>query len=277
MDNVKETNYHKIWQRIIKPFFLTELFLIITTLCLRFTTRELDGLFNYFKMIIKFGGGGSGSYYPWIYSQFAIILPLIVPIFRKIKGFKLAVTFILISSTLEIICNVANLPNFIYRILFFRYTMLIYLGYLLATKGYVLNLKTGLLSILSVSSVLLIVYSNLTFSPFLYFDPKWESCHWICYFYIAFLLLFILKFLYQTMIRYEKVCGYVKKIGIYSYEIFLFQMFYFDFHKYVVKSFSWFTDNSMIVNMSAIIFSVIICIVPVVAYKDYQAYKQLRN
>lgn len=192
MDNVKETNYHKIWQRIIKPFFLTELFLIITTLCLRFTTRELDGLFNYFKMIIKFGGGGSGSYYPWIYSQFAIILPLIVPIFRKIKGFKLAVTFILISSTLEIICNVANLPNFIYRILFFRYTMLIYLGYLLATKGYVLNLKTGLLSILSVSSVLLIVYSNLTFSPFLYFDPKWESCHWICYFYIAFLLLFIL-------------------------------------------------------------------------------------
>lgn len=79
------------------------------------------------------------------------------------------------------------------------------------------------------------------------------------------------------MIRYEKVCGYVKKIGIYSYEIFLFQMFYFDFHKYVMKSFSWFTDNSMIVNMSAIIFSVIICIVPVVAYKDYQAYKQLRN
>ncbi len=274
VNHVKRANYEKLWQRIIKPFIIAQVFLFFSIICMKIATGNLDNISHLIKSTLKYGGNGSGSYYPWIYIQFAVILPFFACFFQKMKGFVLAVVFIIISIFLEMICNIVSMPIFMYRLLFFRYTMLIYLGYLLATKGYSLNLKTFLLSILSVFSVLIFEYTNYTFSLFIYSAPSWNSCHWICYFYIAFFLFFIFYYLYQRIGRHIKICGYVKKMGIYSYEIFLFQMIYFDFHKYVVKFFLWLIGNSIITYMFTIIISVVICVVPVVTYKDYQAYKQ---
>ena len=273
-DNVKKTNYVKLWQRIIKPFLWVELILIILVIGLKIATGEFDNPSKFFHNIIKFGGRGSGSYYPWIYIEFAIILPIIAPIFKKINGIYLAVAFILISELIEITCSLINMPEFIYRLLFIRYIFLIYLGYILVIKGYVLNWKTFLLSIISAASILVFVYTKADFSPFIFYIPKWKSCHWICYFYIAFFLLFIFQFLYQRTIRHKRINDYIKKMGIYSYEIFLFQMIYFDFHHYVTKLFSTIFGKGLHVSLLAIIFAVIICVVPVIYYKDYKLIKK---
>ena len=187
MDGVN-TNYAKLWGRVIKPFLLVELLLIGLTFGLEIATGEFCGFSQFFIHIVKCGGSGSGTYYPWIYIQFAILLPIITPLFKRLNGIYLAIIFIGISELLEMLCCVMNMPQYLYRLLFFRYTFLIYLGYILVTKGYVMNAKTLLLSLLSALSILLFVYKRVDLAPFIYFAPKWRSCHWICYFYISFFL-----------------------------------------------------------------------------------------
>ena len=271
LDNVKRTDFIKIWQRIIKPFLLIEFLLILIILCIKISTGNTSDLKHFFINIAKYGGRGSGAYFPWIYIQFAIILPLIVPILKRINDKYLAVTFILFSELIEIICNIVDMPEFCYRLLFLRYTMLIYLGCILTTKGFILNWKTLLLSIISAVSIFLLVYKNVHFSPWIFYVPNWKSCHWICYFYIAYILFFIFHFLYQKTVRHKKICQFVKKMGLYSYEIFLFQMAYFDFHHYVVDFYHWLINKSMYANIFAIVTALIICVVPVVLYKEHKA------
>lgn len=273
LDNVK-INFNKLWNRIIKPFLLVEILLIIIYLGLKIATGNYDSLFSLIKKIAKYGGRGSGAYYPWIYIQFALLLPIMAPILKKIKGIYLAVAFIFISELFEIMCSLMNMPEYIYRLLFFRYTFLIYLGYLLVIKGYILNWKTLLVSIISAASILLFVYTKTDLSPFIFYVPKWKSCHWICYLYIAFFLLFFIKLLYKATNPHKRIGDYIKKMGVYSYEIFLFQMIYFEFHKYIVKFFSTITVNYWTATILPIITAVIVCVVPVILYKDYKISKQ---
>ena len=273
LDNVK-INFNKLWNRIIKPFLLTEIILIVIGLGSKILTGQSDNLLSYLSNVAKLGGRGSGAYYPWIYIEFALLLPIIAPILKKINGIYLAIAFIIISELFEIMCSLMNMPEFIYRILFFRYTFLIYLGYLLVIKGYILNWKTLLVSIISASSILLFVYTKTDLSPFIYNVSKWKPYHWICYFYIAFFLLFFFKFIYQRTIRFGKICEYIKKMGRYSFEIFLFQMIFFEFHKYIVKLLSTITVNYWAATILPIISAIIICVVPVVFYKDYSLSKQ---
>ncbi len=274
VDNVK-TNYAKLWGRVIKPFLMVELLLIGLTLGLEIATGDFRGFSNFFINIVKGGGMGAGAYFPWIYLQFAILLPFFALLFQRLNGIYLAIAFIVISVFLEILCCVTNMPQYIYRLLFFRYTFLIYLGYILVTKGYTMNAKTLLLSLLSALSILLFVYKKIDLTPFVYYAPKWRSCHWICYFYIAFFLFYVFKYMYQLIIGHEKICGYVKKMGRYSYEIFLFQMAYFCFHSYVIQFFSNMIENSLVVELLAVTTAVIVCVVPVVLYKDYKDSKKL--
>lgn len=274
MDSVN-TNYAKLWGRVIKPFLMVELLLIGLTLGLELATSEFCGFSTFFIHIAKCGGRGYGAYYPWIYIQFAILLPIIAPLFKRLNGIYLAIIFIGISEFFEILCCITNMPQYLYRLLFFRYTFLIYLGYILVTKGYVMNIKTFLLSLLSALSILLFVYKKIDLTPFIFYAPKWRSCHWICYFYIAFFLFYVFKYMYQLIIGHEKICGYVKKMGRYSYEIFLFQMAYFCFHSYVIQFFSNMIENSLVVELLAVTTAVIVCVVPVVLYKDYKDSKKL--
>ena len=270
LDNIK-TNYYKLWKRIIKPFILVQLVIVILSLCM--AADNSDEIKQIPKNIVKYGGLGSGSYFPWVYVQFAIVLPIIVPLFKKIKGISLAVVFILLSEFFEIIFCVLKLPDFVWRLSFFRYTLLFYLGYILATKGYILNRRNILISIISIASVVVFVYTDINMSPFIY-GKSWKTIHWICYFYIAYFLFYLFKLLY-TWVQHHiiKFLEYVKKIGCYSYEIFLVQMVYFDFHRHVINAFSGQINNIYIVHLLAISFAIIICIVPVLVYKERRLLK----
>ena len=179
----------------------------------------------------------------------------------------LALFFVALSQAIEYICSITNIPEFIYRLLCIRYIFIIYLGYVLATKGFSINNKTMLLTILSLISLLFFSYVNADLSPYFYKSvDKWSTCHWTCYFCHAFILVIIHKLYERT--SSTRMVQFVKITGKYSYEIFLFQMCYFEFHGIILSAVRSFTDKEYIIYFIATVIAIITCIVPVVLYKD---------
>ena len=271
--DVADTNYRRMWQRIVKPFLVTELviFILCATMIMTIGDHNWSSLI---QQTITKAGLGPGAYYPWIYVQFAILLPLIAPLFKRLKGIWLAVTFILVCELIEILCSVTKMPEELYRLLFLRYLFLAYLGYVLVFKGYLMSWRIVFLSAISIVATLFLVYSDINLSPFVYDSYGWKTCHWVCYFYIAYLMIWMLKWVDKKTGVFTSWNGYMKKLGRYSYEIFLFQMLYFAvFHGVLVESLFFYIQSMVVVQMIVIVFALVICIVPVVAYKDRKKVK----
>lgn len=123
------------FQRLILPFAIVTLIAICAkSYCGDYTSGS-------WKVIIGSGGDGPGSYYPYIYIQFAIIVPLYLKLLKK-KGFRnSAIAMGVISIAFEVFCCVVHLPEFLYRLLCFRYLFLIPLGYYWYKKG--INIHRG--------------------------------------------------------------------------------------------------------------------------------------
>ena len=83
------------------------------------------------KTIIKNTGIGPGSYYPWLYVQVWLIMPLIVVFVRKVPIWLSFLIMLFISIIAEYIFvpieNVEHVEE-LYRILPARYLMIFYLG-----------------------------------------------------------------------------------------------------------------------------------------------------
>lgn len=251
----KKTDYVRIWKRIVFPFFFVE-FLI---LAIWFYNNSFS--IPSTKETVYMLTGGPGAYYPWIYLQFAVLLPLFRPLL-KIKKTYILVVFILLSQLAEVICALCSLPEWIYRLLFFRYVFLVYLGYELASKGYVLNFAIVLLSVISIVSVYMFTYMDVNFYPLFYNIEAWSTCHWICYFFIAYFMFFILKLIYIP-IKDSIIIGLIKEIGKYSYEIYLFQLLYFICISDLINNVLSLEGKPYV----SVVVSVALCIVPIMIYK----------
>jgi len=172
----------KIWRRAVMPFLIVE---VLITACYLIFNPNLSWR-QYFYGASYWGGAGPGSYYPWIYIQFALLLPLFRPFFRYIKGSWLTIIFLLLAVGGEVACSVVQMPEWMYRLLFIRYVFLIYLGYLLVEKGVVLNIVTLTLSVVSLIVLYHLEIKEVDWSPWFYDSKGWRAFHWICYFYIAY-------------------------------------------------------------------------------------------
>lgn len=262
--NSTRIQFKKIWNKIVWPFFICEIVICIAFILKSHHTLFFD-IFTDVYNCIKSGGYGPGAYYPWIYLQFTILLPLISPIFKQPKPL-LCILFIIISQSVETACAYFHFPQLEYRLLFLRYIFLFYLGYLLAAKGYLLNIYTFSASAICLLVSVFIVYSGLNFFPILY-DFVNPVCHWFCYLYIAYLLLFLLKSIY-VHIPNGSFMNYLLKAGKYSYEIFLFQIVYFAILDDTISEFlSKNINNFILFSLIKIFFPVIICTLPVILYK----------
>lgn len=250
-------NLSKLYIRILQPFVYL---LIIQTLILISTEN-----FN-IKQIIGSGGYGPGSYYVWIYIQFFILIPIIYPLFLKFKGISLLLVFVAISEIFELIASYLSIPEFLYRLLFFRYFILLYFGYTLVKHEFILNKTKVILSTFSILFILADVYLNVNFEPLL-FNSGWKGFHWISYFYTTYLLMFVLKEIYKNIskIKFTKL---IEEIGRYSYEIFLFQMFVFGFYPHRLTSMM--INNSYIEFVLFVIISTSLSILPVMVFKRNQ-------
>ena len=80
---------------------------------------------------------------------------------------------------------------------------------------------TFLLSLVSIYFLWLFRCAHFKCEPW-FFDTTWTQCHWICYFYPAFLCPFLLGTLYRKLPKLLKKP--LITLGKASYEIFLMQM-----------------------------------------------------
>ena len=264
--NFASPNFKKIWKRIVLPYLITEI-IILFAFIMKEHHFTIDSIINDTYRLIKSGGYGPGAYYPLIYIQFAIILPIVAHVFKAHHSY-LCLIFIITSQLIETSCSYFQLPQLAYRILFLRYFFLFYLGYILSYKGFALNIYTlGIASICLIFSTY-IAYSNQDFSPLLY-DFVNPLCHWFCYIFIAFILLFILRQMYNYFSPKSIIRKYILNLGKYSYEIFLFQLAYFaiiddSIHLILSNSISYYP----IYILCKITIPTVICTFPIIIYKE---------
>lgn len=210
-------NATRIFNRVFLPFLIVQAGSLFINIIHGDSTNVLIH-----KYLIG-GGVGPGSYYPWIYLQMAIILPLLNPIFCKLSKWQLAVVFIVICEGFEILSSLINLPDSLHRLLAFRYFFLIYLGWLWVKDGIVLNAKTIILSIISMGTIVFFEYYYVPIEPWFY-DTVWRTHRWPCYFYVSTLLCGILYLLYDNTKKSNIIVKITKLLAKCSYEIFLLQM-----------------------------------------------------
>ena len=244
-----EINFHieKLWARIIRPYCIFLLVMVICTLCL-----GTENIHSVLTKIIHKGGFGPGAYYVPMFVLFSLILPLTSSFLSSYrKMFVLFILFLVIS-----IASIIYLPSNPYRLLPVRYLFLIPLGYIWAIKGICLNKVTMSLSFISFISLIVFHYSHMSFYPFFYTTQPWDYANWICYFWPAFFMPFVFRFLhYRNIVNTNYVFQY---LGKRSYEIFILQMAVF----YYLRHFGFITSHLPLY----VFLSITLSILPVYLY-----------
>ena len=217
--NSRWPNVWKLFKRIVVPMLAVTI--ILAFLQTRYgIVHHADG----FVSMLQGGGYGPGSYYPWIYLQFAFLLPLAGRLQKYLKPGVWGGVILLLSIVLEFVSSVAEIPEWLWRLLFFRYTLLIWLGYDVVKNGIRLTPMLIVLSMVSMAFIVIMYYKNPDVSPILIHNG-WKVEHWPAYFYPAYLLLWLIRYGYDRLsVVVRNIIG---RIGIASYEIFLCQMFFF--------------------------------------------------
>lgn len=256
----------KLWKRILLPFIIMIALMFLTQF---FIYYDVTG--GAFSPSLYWDKRGPGSYYIFIYLELAFIIPLFAPLFKRLPIKWLFVIFVILSQLIEFGASITHCPDNIYRITFFRYTFLIFIGYLLASRGLELNHQSILGGIISMVFLYLFAYTGLNMEPiFCTHLNLWPLCHWVCYIYIAYFFLTLLKFAYSKTSKYKGFKRCILIIGKYSYEVYLFQIFYYStISIYVWKALS-IIDLYPLKEIIYILLSTIICLIPSV-------YKRIRE
>lgn len=257
---VRMPSIPKLWKRILQPYIIMVALMFVTQFFMYYDMTE-----GTFSPTLYWDKRGPGSYYIFIYLEMAFVIPIYAPLFRKLSTKWLLIIFLILSQLVETVCSLTHCPDNIYRIIFPRYIFLIFLGYLLAVKGLELNKLTITASIFSMLFIYLFAYLRCDMEPiFCTSLVLWPLCHWICYCYIAYFFLAFLKYTYTKLIKCYYLMSCIKTIGKYSYEIYLFQIFYYaTISIYVGKAFSN-IENRPIQRLLYIVLSTIICILPAI-------------
>ena len=258
--NLRMPNILKLCKRIIIPFVMMTVTMFAIQYFIYYNTTG-----GFFSPSLYWDKRGPGSYYILIYLEFAFIIPFFAPLLHKISRKWLLVFFVIISQLFEYLCCIIQCPDYIYRITFFRYLFLIFIGYILVTKGLVVTKHTICGIIISVFFLYLFNYTNIDMEPIYYTSiSNWKCCHWICYIYIAYFFLWFLKYTHKKLSKYKKIQEFFVSMGRFSYEIYLFQIIYYaTISIYVSKALSS-VEYYPIRHILYIVISTIICLLPAI-------------
>lgn len=208
----------KIFWRVFFPYIVVEFILFFTLIW--FYHYNVTALIHSY---IICGGTGPGSYYPWIYIQIAILLPLFKKCIMELSSLELTIFFLILCEGLEFSVSIIDFPDWLYRLLAIRYFFLIYLAWIWVERGIVLNAKTILLSIISLLSIIYFEYYSVNDEP-MFYNTAWKYHRWVCYYYVAFLGSYFLYLLWKWISKSHFMEQCVKMLAKCSYEIFLVQM-----------------------------------------------------
>lgn len=212
-------NIGKVLKRVVLPFACVEMITFIMALCIRGTDNVkmlIDGFF-------RDGGFGPGSYYPWVYLQVALLLPVFGLLLKRCNKYVSMIVFLLICEGFEILFSFMGVPDNIYRLLAVRYIFLFYLGWIWVKEGIRINMVNILLSIAGLVAIIYFEYYSVNDEPW-FFNTGWNYHRWPCYFFVSYGLTPVLFLLWKLVCRNDFVVRCVKTIASASYEIFLVQM-----------------------------------------------------
>ena len=208
---IRFPDWGKLFRRIIAPYGVTLVVILLLTSWAQ----------GRFRLTLR---AGPGAYYPFVYIQFAVLIPLFAWLARAFKDhFKTALlaSTLLASIASELAASWLHVPNLVWIYLCARYLFIIGLAAFWLEGRIRLTPWTFLLSLASLYFLWLFRYAHFKWPPF-FFDTTWSQCHWVCYFHPAFLCPVLIGMLYRIS------CKGLKKLlialGKASYEIFLSQM-----------------------------------------------------
>jgi peptidoglycan/LPS O-acetylase OafA/YrhL len=208
---IRFPDWRKLFRRIILPYVVT-----LVLICI--LRSSLQGKFH---LTLR---AGPGAYYPFVYIQFAVLIPLFARFARAFKGhFRTALlaATLLASIASELVASWIHVPNLVWIYLCARYLFIIGLAAFWLEGRIRLTPWTFLLSLASLCFLWLFRYAGFKWPPF-FFDTPWSQCHWVCYFHPAFLCPVLLGMLYR--VSFKGLKKLLIALGKASYEIFLSQM-----------------------------------------------------
>ena len=213
-------NVTRIFTRVLIPFIVIQVFIVAVL----FVGNGFSGFGKLLSYFFDNGGYGQGDYYPFIYAQIALLLPIFYRMTSWVKDDRvLLILFIIICELLEIASSYVHFSDTLYRLLAIRYLFLIYFGWKWAKNGISMNIGTLVVSLLSLASIIYFVWYNNNCEPW-FFDTSWKYHRWPCYFFVAELGVFFLYKLWGIISKYSLIMRAVSFMSRCSYDIFLAQM-----------------------------------------------------
>lgn len=202
----------KMVQRIILPFFVV--LLVQCILLLVFSRLEL-------RTILKSGGYGPGSYYPWIYLQVWLLVPVIYYLLKKCPVGGAVIVYV-VCVALNVLCSY-YCPDALWRLLVIRYLSLAVIAWIWMNFSEFHRVGKGVVFLLgALSLAYLLWFVRFDASPFIY-NFSWKTQNYPVYFWSLLVVLFLIWLI-------PKMPGVVRNclvwLGVHSWEVFLAQMFF---------------------------------------------------
>lgn len=202
------------------------LFIEIILIYLYSTSKNTIQIVPFLKSILKsiltYGAWGPGGYYPIIYIQILIWIPILYTLFKR-NPLSTFISVILINICFEIFAH-NMLTEQIYRLLSFRYIIFILLGMVLYLYEDCLS-NTYIPHISLLVGIIYLIYVNyIDYSPT--FFTWWTGTAMPTAFYSFGVVLFFKK-LERHFQKFHYLLRPITFIGEASYQIFFVQMIFF--------------------------------------------------
>ena len=212
----------KVVKRIFVPFIIFEIVIVLISL--------VKHNFSVFGFIIS-GGIGMGSYYPWLYLQYWLLLPFLFSLLIKFNKWG---GVILIFGT--IICSVLfysivylighrSIVDAVWRLFIGKYIFTAYIAWLLLEIFFKLKYYFPLI-IMGIAYMFMHRYKIVNLQPWFYTTEAfpWNGVNFPTYYYSGLLFFVMYKLLPKFNTGIKKILQF---LGQNSWEIFLGQMLFF--------------------------------------------------
>lgn len=218
-------------------------------------------VFSAIKSLI-IGGYGQGSYYYSMMLEFMFVAPFILVIIRT-KRLKGIILIAAVNLLYEIICHIIGLSGSLYRIIVFRYLVMIACGmnayYMIEEKEmiYLTNKRKAFLLIGFGLGALYKIAPCLGYSYHLFTYSPWGRTSMLSALYVFPIAYALLSLLRNTTLESFKMGGGIAEIGKASYHIMYAQMFY-----YVLRSGfdKLIFDLGVLGKVPELILNVVVCV-----------------
>lgn len=233
-------DYRTVINRVIK---YTIPYAIVFAIEVIFFVGADDALLPLLYRFLNGGGGAGGYYYP-VLIQLVFIVPVIYAVVRKnrIRG-------VVLCAIINLLLEVLKTPYFIsdesYRVLAFRYILLISIGCYIAEYGFQVKVR-WLLCMITIGALYITAVTQLDWKPVIF--NMWSGTSMVVSLY-----LFPIAYAFY-LIRKHLRCKPIELLGRSSYYIFLCQMVFY--RSILVKRIYSINTN----RISKLVIIVVICV-----------------